>query len=334
MATRDGQKIDGRSSDLELKWLTKLHGSEWEDWRLLASEWVGQQDRSVSAKLHALILFFESYLKDFAPWASSICVFFEGYKGHHCSTAEYKHALLQTTNRSDNANLAMAMNYVTDFLDWLLDTHFSEPNDHGISVRFWKNPFQRVQCKTRSSETVRNPLPYRYILDLRKILCPNPHEGCFRDWQWAQKQFSKMAGNNVGDWFEVEPDLIDDEDLDCVWRVKTVDRNRQKVDVHQIWSPVRAMVLFIKLHLPLRTHQVRMLDSGEADTYRYDNGQWLANTKHSFAKGSNKKAFQKGVFRRIHDSVSGAYSTGFYINTNKTADLNKSEVMSFPGRIR
>ncbi|WP_223934095.1 VPA1269 family protein, partial [Aeromonas caviae] len=36
----------------------------------------------------------------------------------------------------------------------------------------------------------------------------------------------------------------------------------QKVTLHQIWSPVKAMVIFMKLHLPLRTYQVSMLDSG------------------------------------------------------------------------
>lgn len=181
-----------------------------------------------------------------------------------------------------------------------------------------------MQGKNRLTETVKNPLPYRFILDLRQILCPHPHDGCFRDWSWAQQQFIKKTGN--GDWFEVNADIIDHEDPDCVWRTKTVERNHKKVDIYQIWSPVRAIVLFVKLHLPLRTHQVRMLDSGEADTYRYDNGQWLINTKHIFAKGNSKKPFQKGVFRRICDSMTGADSTGLYINTNKTADISKAEL--------
>lgn len=135
MAIRDGQKIDGRSSDLELKWLTKLYGSEWEDWRIFAAEWLAQQEKSVSSKRYALTLFFETYLQGFAPWAASVCVFFERYQGHYCSTTEYKKVLLENTNCSDNTNLAVAMNHATNFLDWLLDTHFSEPNDHGVPVR-------------------------------------------------------------------------------------------------------------------------------------------------------------------------------------------------------
>ncbi|MBF4401728.1 VPA1269 family protein, partial [Vibrio anguillarum] len=96
--------------------------------------------------------------------------------------------------------------------------------------------------------------------------------------------------------------------------------------LHQLWSPVKTMVIFMKLHLPLRTYQVRMLDSGEADTWRYEQGQWVLNTKHDFALGSEKRPFGKGIFRRIHDTMTGLYSTGLYINTNKTADQNKDEL--------
>jgi hypothetical protein len=39
-----------------------------------------------------------------------------------------------------------------------------------------------------------------------------------------------------------------------------------------MWSPVRWVALLAKLILPLRTLQVRMLDSGEADTWRYAAG--------------------------------------------------------------
>jgi len=82
----------------------------------------------------------------------------------------------------------------------------------------------------------------------------------------------------------------------------------------------------MKLHLPLRTYQVSMLDSGEADTWRYESGHWKLNDKHDFALGSEKRPFGKGIFRRIHDTMTGQYSTGLYVNTNKTADQNKDEL--------
>ncbi len=64
-----------------------------------------------------------------------------------------------------------------------------------------------------------------------------------------------------------------------------------------------------------------MLDSGEADDMRYENGNWIKNTKHCFAL----KGHRKGVFRRFQDNAIGVESTGLYINTNKTSDQNKDE---------
>ncbi|MCQ4504550.1 integrase family protein, partial [Vibrio parahaemolyticus] len=71
----------------------------------------------------------------------------------------------------------------------------------------------------------------------------------------------------------------------------------KKITVHQIWSPVKAMVILIKLHLTLRTYQVRMLDIGEADTWRYEQGLWILNTNHDFALGSEKRPFGKVIGR-------------------------------------
>jgi len=129
-----------------------------------------------------------------------------------------------------------------------------------------------------------------------------------------------------GDWFEVDPELIDKTDPDCVWCTKEVTHNGESNTVFQLWSPVKAMIIFLKLHLPLRTYQVRFLDSGEADTWRYEKGTWVENTTHDFALGTPKRPLSKGVFKRIYDSMSGLYSTGLYISSNKTADQNKDEV--------
>ncbi|MEZ9706669.1 VPA1269 family protein, partial [Vibrio breoganii] len=76
--------------------------------------------------------------------------------------------------------------------------------------------------------------PYRYIQDLRQILCPLPdktelavikqnlkesetllpayHYRHFKHWTWAQQQTGQ--GRLGGDWFEVEPELIDKSDPD------------------------------------------------------------------------------------------------------------------------
>ncbi|MGR5077585.1 gamma-mobile-trio integrase GmtZ [Photobacterium swingsii] len=311
------RKHDGRSSDFTLQWLVNNHGKQWETWRQLAEEWIITQDRGTANKLEALCLFLEIYLVGTIPFTSDVASFFEGKHGRHASTDEFKRRVLEKTNRGDNKTTSKYLNHCKHFIDWVLESHFSEKDDNGTAIPLYTNPFERVKCKGNNTETVLNPLPYRYICDLRHILCPKPR-GHFSDWTWAQKQTGQ--GKQHGDWFEVDESRIDKNDPDCVWRSKEIIRKNKDITIHQIWSPVASMVLLIKLHLPLRTFQVRMLDSGEADTLRYEKGNWIQNP-HGFALNH----YSKGVFRQFKDNATGLESTGLYISTNKTADQNKDE---------
>lgn len=344
------KKKDGRSTDLTFSWMLTTLGAEWQQWQELAAEWMSTQTTSVYDKLLNLGIFFEDYLTEYAPYAiGNIELFFKGHNGHQCSSEELEARLKKTKNAP--ANIQKGVNIPCDFVDFVIEKVFSEEDDNGNLVPLVRNPLSKITRQNNPTETVRNPLPYRYIQDLRQIICPLPdkaeltvieqnlkdgeallpsyHYRHFKHWTWAQQQSGQ--GSQSGDWFEVEPDLIDKTDPDCVWRAKEVTRwikgeGGKKITLHQIWSPVKAMVVFMKLHLPLRTYQVRILDSGEADTWRYEQGQWALNKKHDFAHGSEKRPFGKGVFRRIHDTMTGQYSTGLYINTNKTADQNKDEL--------
>ncbi|ODA23258.1 gamma-mobile-trio integrase GmtZ [Photobacterium damselae] len=342
---------DGRTSDLTFSWMLTTLGAEWNQWQELAEEWIATQTTGLTHKLNAMARFFESYLAECAPYAiGNIDLFFKGYQGHKCSSEELEK--LAKSRFTDAYEISSSVNIPCDFIDFVIEKVLSEEDDNGKLVPLVQNPLSKIKRQDSATETVRNPLPYRYIQDLRQILCPLPdktelavieqnlkddesllpayHYRHFKHWTWAQQQTGQGGRGGDGDWFEVEPELIDKTDPDCVWRSKEVIRHikgegQKKITLHQIWSPVKAMVIFMKLHLPLRTYQVRMLDSGEADTWRYENGQWVVNTKHDFALGSEKRPFGKGIFRRIHDTMTGLYSTGFYINTNKTADQNKDE---------
>ncbi|USE00417.1 integrase family protein [Vibrio sp. SCSIO 43133] len=340
------RKRDGRSSDLTFSWMLTTLGAEWQQWQELAAEWMVTQKTGTQHKQKALTRFFESYVAEYVTYAvADIDLFFKGYKGHQCSSEELEK--LAKARFTDAYEISASVNIPCDFIDFVIEKVFSEEDDNGNLVPLVQNPLTKIKRQDSRTETVRNPLPYRYIQDLRQILCPLPdkteltvieqnlkdnepmlpayHYRHFKHWTWAQQQ-TGQGQTQSGDWFEVEPELIDKSDPDCVWRSKEVTRKGNKITIHQLWSPVKAMVIFMKLHLPLRTYQVRMLDSGEADTWRYENVQWVVNTQHDFAVGSEKRPFGKGIFRRIHDTMTGLYSTGLYINTNKTADQNKDEL--------
>ncbi|MDB2373068.1 integrase family protein [Psychrosphaera haliotis] len=341
------RKNDGRSSDSSFSWMLTTLGAEWQQWQELAAEWMAEQNTAIDHKQNAITRFFESYISEYAPYAiGNIDLFFKGYQGHQCSSEELEKLVRKTQNSPDKIQSGVNIPY--DFTDFVIEKVFSEEDDHGRLVPLVQNPLSKIKQQVSATETVRNPLPYRYIQNLHQIICPLPdkteltvieqnlkddesllpayHYRHFKHWTWAQQQTGQGTSGGDGDWFEVEPELIDASDPDCVWRTKEVTRKGEQITLHQIWSPVKAMVILIKLHLPLRTYQVRMLDSGEADTWRYEQGQWVLNTKHDFALGSEKRPFGKGIFRRIHDTMTGLYSTGLYINTNKTADQNKDEL--------
>jgi hypothetical protein len=205
-----------------------------------------------------------------------------------------------------------------------LVNHYSVPDDLGnpIVPAEFHNPLPRIELtqEGRYDESTKAVLPYRYIREIRNIVCPDKALS-FRDWTWAQQQSR--------DWLIVAPAVIDKKDPDCVWRMRKATKSERGTgypdQVYELWSPVRAVCLYVKLELPLRTFQVRMLDSGESDTWRYESGEWKTN-KGSLHKGTVKRPFQHGVFRRIESrEVENGVMTGLYINTNKTADISKED---------
>lgn len=328
MPDKKRTKQNGRHSDLKFAWLTAERGKEWEPWRALLAGWLATQERGVNVKLTALYWFVTTYLHNLQNSSDPAALFRAAVDG---SLPDIR-ALL-TEGRSAVVALKY-LNQIVVFIDWMIAEHFSEPNDRGRLQPVVDNPFTKEKKTGLTTETIHNPLPYTYIQELRQILCPNPN-GHFRDWIWTQQQTGQersngASSNSTGDWFEVDPSLIDCNDPDCVWRSRNVWRKLkgkrgQKTEIHEIWSPVRAMVLLVKLHLPLRTYQVRFLDSGEADTWRYQRGDWVLNDKHEFKLGTEKNPLNRGVFCRLRSADLGENMTGFYINTNKTADQNRNE---------
>ncbi|QVL21438.1 hypothetical protein KH389_13015 [Pseudomonas qingdaonensis] len=298
---------DGRSSDLNFSWVVQERGETWESWRQLLSRWIVTQAGSVSVKINAMNWFLAQYLPIVQGGASPDLFFQTADNSLLPELGPLLEASMTPTVAVKNQN------WIVEFLDWVITDSYTEPNDHGVPIALVKNPLAKRKHKALITETVHNPLPYSYIRELREILCPLPRS-TFRDWEWAQCQSGQLR-SDFGDWFPVDESIVDRADVDCAWRYK----NKR----YEIWSPVRAVALLIKLHLPLRTYQVRFLDSGEADTWRYERGNWVLNQHHSFSMGLEKNPWNRGVFCRIHSQDIGEVMTGLYINTNKTADQNK-----------
>lgn len=321
----------GQTRDLELRWVLTICGVQMERWRELAHRWMQVQTRGFDQRMRALGLFLERYLdahgfhnpEEFLRRGMPPRPLFYG-EGAACPKTR---AGLRYNNDVHN------------FIDWILKNAepFSEDEEGGyrITLPGYFNPVPRLaHGVVRYTESVRMPLPYKFIEELRTILSPGND---FRDWGWAQTAVGDRFHNGSSDWFEVDERQIDESDPDCVWRRRVVVKWREtsghalgKRSVLELWSPVRSVALVVKLTLPLRTYQVRVLDSGEADTERcevHGGAQnyeliWGANSGR-LKSGDAKHPVQRGVFRKLVDPHTRQTNTGFFINTNKTADIEK-----------
>lgn len=305
-----------RETDTTLGWVGRDY-PQLATWRALAVEWLEGETVGLQHRLHALINFFEHYLiqqalpLDPAVLLARTTILPDFYR----------------TACPDSHGGVKRNNLIHSFLNFVLLRELSEETDHGqrvVSPAF-HNPVSRMSTSglPKRDESVHSPLPYGYIDELRQILAAGPH---FRDWHWVQSALGVelgQGGRSAPDWFEVTEDQIDQNDPDCVWRVRKLSQNYRGGQVLEMWSPVRWVALLVKLILPLRTFQVRVLDSGEADTWRYEAGTWILNPNR-LAQGSELRPLQQGVFRRSAPLNDGeVVSTVLYINTNKTADIAK-----------
>ena len=271
-----------KKGDVDFRWATREEPSL-EQWRLLLAEWLAQ--RPVKSQALRLGESFLNYLLANCTVTRSPEMFCLRSYTPPVPFRDWLHQRHKNANAIfDNNNLC------SEFLDWLLDTHISAPDDYGRPVRstdHW-NPISRLRRKQQAIQTHREAIPTRYLRELIRILTED-------NYAWPKSLSSEFIN-----WYD--PD-------DQTWK--------------RIWNPVRVSALLLKLYLPLRTIQVRMLDSGEADSQQNVDGQWIPNTGPLAPAQSS--VVRRGFLRKFTDSLSGKTYTGFYVNTNKTQDRGRNE---------
>lgn len=336
----------GAYQDPEMKYLTDKNPGM-EQWRQYAVEYLNAATSSLYMKERALQLFLVDYvLGQRLPVDPNIFLSL-GWN------AENKLPSLENTIYAGLSSKAIKSDtqQIIAFIDFVLEKYFTAEDDYGRRVVSgdYFNPIINLGGEIIStpyndlSKSNKQVLPSRYLRILRALLVPEDATN-FNDMKWVQN-------NSEGDWFEVSLEHIDRDDPDCVWRLRTVSRverddkgfvipkSNQQCEVYEMWSPSRTVALLLKLELPLRTYQVRLLDSGEGDTWRYS-GSYITKSEigekkynaGGFIKNSSSAVQDignterhAGLFRRMSDGVTGKTYAGLYINTNKTADRNKEQ---------
>tara|TARA_R110002074_G_scaffold402320_2_gene606900 strand:- start:3469 stop:6414 length:2946 start_codon:yes stop_codon:yes gene_type:complete len=209
-------------------------------------------------------------------------------------------------------------NVCVGFFDWIIDTYCSDEDDEGVLVSLpgYRNPLRTVLKGyldhipyARPSESNKPPLPMESILRAKNHLIP-PEARSFRD-LYRLHSFLEDC------WFEIDPDLVDETDPNCIFRKVTKDRKktdgeRYFEEVVEVWSPVKLIANYVLFSMPLRGQQICWLDSGEGDeilpVWREGEVCWVKNTSH-LATPKRKQGF-------LRQGQDGELSS--YITTNKT----------------
>lgn len=313
-----------RVGDINLEWVLKDY-PQLSEWRTFAIEWLNGRQNGLTSALGALAAFLVHVADENLPLNPSKYLI-------RTSQVPVFHDIVWKGVRTRGS--VGTNNIIHEYLNWILtQPDFCEEDDDGILITSpaFRNPvpFLSTSGLAVHDESVRSTLPYGYIEELRTLIAEGPN---FSDWKWAQSALGryKPAKEHSSEdriasvcWYEVDESIIDKNDPDCVYRYRVV-ADRRNPDfskrILEMWSPVRWVVLLVKLQLPLRTIQVRLLDSGEGDTFRYENGEWIENT-NKLAKGSINKPYTNGAFRRPNELTDGDVKVLLHINTNKTADI-------------
>jgi hypothetical protein len=182
------------------------------------------------------------------------------------------------------------------FTLWIIEEYMSERDDEGVILSIGYplvTTYQHEQlgggtkAKGRT-ESAQIRIPTSYLITIREILTED-------DFAWP-----KSLSTQYFDWLNPETNQLE-----------------------STWSPVYTYTYLTMIEIPIRKIQVQMLDSGEGDDQRYNprSNKWETNTSPHKGYWNAIQAVrpERGAITKITEGISE--TVGFYINTNKTADI-------------
>ncbi|MEZ9291234.1 VPA1269 family protein [Vibrio lentus] len=193
----------------------------------------------------------------------------------------------------------------------------TDPNIH------FRHPYQHlnveIESRARHIETVKPPLDFVFIEAAKQYLIPNFVKNAIGIKQPCTT-FSELTNAHElfeADWFEVDEEVYRQAKSDPCCATKTVMLDRSgvsgKIKVYKIWSPVRAIAMYVLFSLPLRGVQICYLDSGEADEFKLveqgGNLKWVINDNPL-----SGQLDAKGFLKRLNGDA-----IGMNVSTNKTS---------------
>lgn len=203
-----------------------------------------------------------------------------------------------------NSSVARGLLFtVNSFLNEILRSELTiEDEETGELVRVdgANNPFATMEYnssgKPGPTESTKPALAFQYVDSMKKWMVSE-----------SAANFSDLKNLHQfdSDYVEVDEDLIDRSDPDCVFKIKG--------EKYQLWCPVNWMLAYSLVSVPARGRQIAYNDSGESDEYIVDIVDeklvWVKNESF-LARHKNQQAFIK----RCEDN-----SWGMHFTSNKTS---------------
>ncbi len=273
-----------RKTDGTFQWLVVAR-PELATWADTLSAFVKQRTGSVSkVSLIAALNSFGDYLTTLAsPPLSPERI--ERHVHIHDVTLKNKATYMQKLSdwSGDSRRKTLFLGYLTEYFDWVRDWLASE--GRAQEAADFQNPVSgqdRFDGDESPGQSFRTALPSWLLKELRTTI--------------VEDDFAFLRSDERQDW------------------VTVYDRELGKTA--RVWWPGTAVCLLVLLHLPLRSHQARWLDSGLLDEFIVDS-----------ATGSRKRNDHLGVVpgrsegfaRLLHDTLRQESWCGLFVNTNKTA---------------
>lgn len=264
------------------------------EWRHMIADFL-RSARAGSSKENSLCQFLRLFVEKYKLGHSPQAFLMRDYT----DIRPFKDVLDNQSSDTSRRRLVIAVN---EFLEYVLHTHLTEEDDETgelVTVSSARNPLASISVPIDDvagrSESYRPALAYQYVESLRAWIIP---EGA--------KTFSDLTHLHrfEADWIDVDPDSVDRNDLDCVWKIEGAKT--------KVWFPVYWIHTFALTSVPARGRQIAYNDSGEGDSWIpvYINGALSWEKNIGKLSGSTK---EQGFIKRF-----ASEQTGMHFTSNKT----------------
>lgn len=277
-------------SDPQFMWSLKRGGAILEEWRAKVAQYVSCITNRVNLRYEVTIL---NRILDYVIANEDVPAHPLEYCRRSFVPRQSFANFLENETRQNLTGRASVLRMTSRMFTWILKTDGLD-GDGELSRGYW-NPIDPDDIPTQEGargQTHRNAIPVRFLRMMRDIIESPDSEGR-PTFAWP-----KTLAADYFTWIDPASGAS-----------------------QRIWSPVRAEFYLLRLMLPIRGLQTRLLDSGEGDAevYRPEKGGWVDNDSRLITKHRKKKR-NNGFIRKIWDHNAGRSYNGLYITTNKTAD--------------